>query len=791
MTRIDDLIRENEVLRDRLSKLSEASLSINETLDFEMVLQGVLDTARSLTNARYGVITSVDKEGLAEEFLTSGMTAEERQWLAIAPGRKLFFEYFKGLSDTVRVHDVPSHLESIGISEPCPLATSSFLATPIRHQGERIGYIHLAEKTPGEQFTLEDEDTLEMFAWQAGMVIANARMYREEKRARADLETLIETSPVGVVVFKARKKKVVSINQEALRMFELLKDPEDCTERLLERLTVRRGDGTETALPEFFSAWMLDSGETMRSEEILFRVHDGRSVTALVNATPILLEDGNIESVVVTLQDMTPMEDLERLRAEFLAMVSHELRTPLTSIKGSVTTLVDPSSPLNQAEVLQFHQIIDAQTDRMRELIADLLDVAHIETGTLRVSPEPTDLAAVVDEARNTFLSGGGGNLHVDLAQGLPLVLADRPRIVQVLNNLLSNAARHSRESSVIQVITVREGLYVKVSVFDEGSGVSAERLPHLFKKFSVIESEYNGHDPMRSGLGLAICKGIVEAHGGRIWVESDGPDQGARFTFTIPVVEGASNGAGSAYLPSLEEGDNVRLRVLAVDDDPHALRYIRDTLSKFGYEPIVTSNPEEVLRSVVKYRPHLVLLDLVMPGIDGIELMMRIQETCDVPVIFLSAYGQDHIIARAFDMGAVDYVIKPFSPTELRARIIAALRKKDTPEPLEPFLLGDLAIDYSKREVTLAGHPLQLTPIEYRILAELSVNAGRALTYRHLQHRVWGSGNAGDIRPMRTAISGLRRKLGDDADTPMYIFTEPRIGYRMLGAVQSERVTQ
>ena len=130
--------------------------------------------------------------------------------------------------------------------------------------------------------------------------------------------------------------------------------------------------------------------------------------------------------------------------------------------------------------------------------------------------------------------------------------------------------------------------------------------------------------------------------------------------------------------------------------------------------------------------------------------------------------------------MGAVDYIVKPFSPTELAARIRAALRRRETPEPAAPYVLGDLTIDYAQRRVTLAGRPVQLTHIEYRALAELASNAGRVVTYEHLLRRVWRLDGDADVRPMRTAISSLRRKLGDDAENPTYIFTELRIGYRM-----------
>ena len=219
---------------------------------------------------------------------------------------------------------------------------------------------------------------------------------------------------------------------------------------------------------------------------------------------------------------------------------------------------------------------------------------------------------------------------------------------------------------------------------------------------------------------------------------------------------------------------------VLAVDDDPQALRYIRDTLAMSGYAPVVTGDPEDAIRLMAEENPQLALLDFMLPGTDGVELMQAIRATADVPVIFISAYGREDLIARAMDMGAVDYVVKPFSQTELAARIRAALRRRETPQPEEPYVLGELIIDFAARRVTLAGQPLSLVPMEYRLLVELAANAGRVLTYEHILDRVWGERSKGDVRPIRTIAGQLRRKLGDDADHPVYIFTEPRVGYLM-----------
>ncbi len=785
--------REIEALRERLSRLSAASRRINESLDFDSVLQGVLDSARSLTSARYGVMTLLDDGGCVQDFLSSGLSGEESERLWLMPEGLRIFQALTGISEPMRVPDLAQYVHAMGFTEftiPLPVGVFRFMAAPMFHRGDRVGHVFVGDREDGEEFTREDEETLVMFASQAALVIANARTHREERQARADLETLVNTSPVGVVVFDTQTGEMTSFNREAMRIVDALRDEEQRAEDLLDVVTCVRGDGREVSLREFPLAELLSSGETVRAEEIALRVPDGRSVSVLLNATPIHAEDGRVASFVVTLQDMTPLEEQERLRADFLAMVSHELRTPLMSVKGSADTLAAESARLDPAEMAQFFRIIQDQAEHMRGLIGDLLDVARIRTGALPVDPEPADLRALVEEAGDLFRSADARNpLDVELAADLPMVLADRLRIVQVLGNLLSNAAAYSHEGSPITVSARRDGVYVAVSVADRGRGIPAELLPELFRKFSRASGEATASGADGSGLGLAICRGIVEAHGGRIRAESDGPGLGARFTFTLPAVERSATPATDASPTGSRR--TPRVRVLAVDDNPQDLRYVRDVLTRAGYAPIATVDPADVPRLMEEKKPHLVLLDLVLPGSDGIELMNDIRKQADVPVVFLSVYGQDETVARALDMGAADYLVKPFSPTELAARIRAALRKRLEPfqgEPSEPYAVGGLGINYALRRVTLDGKPVELTATEYAVLYELAVHAPRTLTHAVLLQRVWGPERVGEAWLVRNVVKLLRGKLGDDAADPRYILTEPRVGYRMAEGETGER---
>ncbi len=772
MTKRDETGQQIKALRARISRLSAAILRISASLDPGTVLQEVVDSARALTGAGYGIITTVDGAGQPQELVTSGLTADEHAQFAAWPDGPRLFEHFRDLEAPLRVADLPAYVRALGFS-PELMRAKSFQGTPMRHRGVHVGIFFLAGKQGDGEFTAEDEEMLVLFASQAATAIANARTHRDEQRARADLEALVETSPVGVVVFDAAMGSPVSFNREARRIVEGLRLPGRPPEALLEVLTCRRAEGREVALNEIPLEDTLVSGETVRAEEMVLSVPDGRSVTALINATPIRSGDGAVVSVVVTLQDLAPLEELERSRAEFLGLVSHELRAPLAAIKGSAATVRGASRVLDPAEVRQFFRIIEEHADQMDGLIGDLLDAGRIEAGALTVDPEPTEVAALVDRARNTFLNGHGRHaIVIDLPPDLPRVTADRERVVQVLNNLFSNAARHAPESSPIRVDAVRDGVHVAISVSDQGPGIPPDRLPHLFRKHAGLLGGERG--AAGAGLGLAICKGLVEAHGGRIRAEGGGAGRGARFTFTLPVAAAAALPRPSAPPPGKGREP---ARILVVDDDPQTLRYVRDALAATGYAPLVTGDPEELPRLIRAEKPALVLLDLMLPGADGIELMGTVPELADLPVIFISAYGRDETVARALAAGAADYVVKPFSPTELTARVGAALRKRAEPEP---FMLGDLVIDYERRRVSVAGRPVSLTAKEYDLLRLLSVNAGRVITSESLLRQIWGKRNGDHTEPVRSFVRKLRGKLGDSPTNPAYIFNERGVGYRM-----------
>ena len=772
--------------------MSQASIRITETLDLDTVLQGVVDGARSLTGARHGGATVLDERGQLQAFVTSGLTPDEHGLVVGLPGGIEFFGYISQLPEPLRVSDFAAYARQVGLPEIGPPLgpVKAFLTAPIRHLGHRVGDLYLSGKESETEFTPEDEGLLMLFASQAALAIANARRYRDERRARADLETLVNTSPVGVVVFDAGTGELTSINREARRIVEGLRDPGQSAEQLLEALSFRRADGREVSLREFPLARALNSGETIRAEEITIRVPDGRQVNTIINATPIFGEEGGVSSMVVTMQGLEPMRELGRQRAEFLGLVSQELLAPLSSIKGSAAAVLQDLPRLDQTKARQFFSIIEGQADQMRALIWDLLEVARIEAGTLSMAPEPTDLTLLVAQARAAFLEIGANHpVEVDLPTDLPLVMADRQRALQLLDHLLCNIASHAQGGQVIILDARQEGTHVSVCLAGRSREIPSQPLPLLFSSISHRE----GGDSGRFGetLSLAVCRGIVEAHGGRIWAESGVQGMGYRFTFTLPVAEEALSRREPRTGSRSRRSARGQGRVLVVDEDPQVLWQATNTLTDAGYTPVATWEPEEVERLIAVERPHLVLLGSALAGTGELGLIRNVQRLTDVPVVLLSDPGEDREwdVSLALEAGADDYVARPFSSTELVARVGAALRRRDAPEReayRDSFQLKDLAIDYARRRVTLGGQAVTMTDTEYRLLCELAINAGRTLSRERLMDRVWSERGSVDSKIVRAYVKRVRRKLGETADNPTYIFNEPRVGYR-LGPADEE----
>jgi two-component system KDP operon response regulator KdpE len=233
------------------------------------------------------------------------------------------------------------------------------------------------------------------------------------------------------------------------------------------------------------------------------------------------------------------------------------------------------------------------------------------------------------------------------------------------------------------------------------------------------------------------------------------------------------------------------KTRILVVDDEVSILRYVGARLRKEGYDIVTASNGEEGLRKAEEENPVLVILDIMMPRMDGFEMCRRLREWSEVPIIMLSAKGDENDKVKCLDLGADDYITKPFGTEELLARVRAVLRRAEvigTAPTRPPFVSGDLKISFAQRQVTVAGSEVKLTPTEFSLLQELVLNAGKVLTHTQLLQKVWGPEYRDEKEYLHEFVRRLRNKLEVDRENPKYIISIAGVGYQFKGDAKSSQ---
>jgi len=225
-----------------------------------------------------------------------------------------------------------------------------------------------------------------------------------------------------------------------------------------------------------------------------------------------------------------------------------------------------------------------------------------------------------------------------------------------------------------------------------------------------------------------------------------------------------------------------IKTRILVVDDELSIIKFLRANLETRGYDVLTAMDGAQALQTVEMELPDLVILDIMMPKMNGFEVCRQLREWSQIPIIMLSARGDESDKVKCLDLGADDYITKPFGASELIARVSAVLRRTEKPLSLptqSSFTSGDLKINFAKRQVTVADKEVKLTPTEYALLQELALNAGKVLTHTHLLNKVWGQEYRDERQYLHVFVRRLRDKLEPDPTNPRYIMTVPAVGYR------------
>ncbi len=389
-----------------------------------------------------------------------------------------------------------------------------------------IGVLIIANKRRQMPFSEEDRRILEILARQSASVIAGAQIYIELREKAEQLERAFESVSAGII-FVNNNGKISLINSVALQAFCGGADGNLIGKPFNE---VIQHDKVRSILTSALSGKeeLMEEIEIYEPEERIYRVE-----TSIVRD-----EHGNPTGVVALFSDITEIRRVERMKTEFVSTVSHELRTPLTSIKGFIATLLEDREGYFDAETrYEFYQIIDQETDRLRRLIEDLLNLSRIERGVaLQPHWQKVELSKVIDRVLAIQRSYTDKHqLIADIPELLPPIVADEDKVDGILTNLVNNAVKYSPNGGEILVRAIREDNTILISVRDQGIGIPKDKLGKIFEKFERIDTKET-RAAGGTGIGLYLVKHLVELHEGQIWAESEGLGKGATFFVRLPI---------------------------------------------------------------------------------------------------------------------------------------------------------------------------------------------------------------------------------------------------------------
>jgi PAS domain S-box-containing protein len=424
----------------------------------------------------------------------------------------------------------------------------------------------------------------------------------------------------------------------------------------------------------------LASGKPYEIEYRLRYHPTGEYRWCLTRAVPVHGPDGRLIRWLGTVTDVHEQrltaDELRRAAAkkdEFLAMLAHELRNPLAPIKAAADLLKLAGG--DNRRLGQAAGIIDRQVRHMTELVDDLLDVSRVTRGLVELERQPIDMKTVVSSAVEQvkpLVEARTHALHVHAGAAHASVYGDHTRLVQVLVNLLGNAAKYTPHGGRIDVDVQVEQDMVRVAVADNGSGIEASLLPCVFDIFTQ-----GVRTPDRSqgglGIGLALVKSLVALHGGQVRAHSDGPGRGSVFEVMLPLLAGASSAPGELALAQSVAGAAAGKRILVVDDNVDAATTLGELLSALGHEVMVRFDGKSALADGPAFAPEVLVLDIGLPDIDGYELARRLRSepaTAGAHYLALTGYGQAHDRTLARAAGFDHHFVKPVDIAALQAML-------------------------------------------------------------------------------------------------------------------------
>jgi PAS domain S-box-containing protein len=550
------------------------------------------------------------------------------------------------------------------------------MAAPLMIGSRLVGAIASVHSDADRVFGDADLRRLMMFAPQAAVAIENARLFASAHRY---FEDLVLNNPVAIVSVDL-DMNITSCNPAFENLFGYKQG--EVAGKNLDRLVTDQGtlDEAQSFTEEAYAGRKsVGIGKRRRKDGTLCEVE--------IFTIPVIVNEEQV-GIMALYHDISELQQARRTaeaasgaKSQFLASMSHELRTPLNAIIGYSEMLQEEAEELDQGNLVPDLQKIWGAGKHLLALINDVLDLSKIEAGKMELFLETFDVRSTVDDVATTvrpLIEKNSNKLVVDCPDDIGTMHSDATRARQIFLNLLSNASKFT-EGGTIRLEARREtdstGDWMVFTVRDTGVGMTTEQLGKLFESFSQAEKN-TAHKYGGTGLGLAISRRFAELMGGDIAVDSE-IDVGTVFTVRLPaaIAESAAPAAqpevSAPARTTATDGANVGT-LLVIDDDPNARELLRRTFGKEGYAVLEAENGESGIELARQQRPDAITLDVMMPGMDGWEVLSRIKadpEVSDIPVIMISIVDD---VNMGVALGASDYVTKPID----RDRLSAILKK-------------------------------------------------------------------------------------------------------------------
>jgi signal transduction histidine kinase len=504
--------------------LLEITRAITQELNLDKLLARILNISAEMLAGQSGLIALREEQG-------GWMVAASH---GIPPA---FLRYLDPLLADVTYHEDPARLEIPeinrilqNITRAASLGLLTGVGLPLIARQQVVGVIFIFRNYAGV-FSANDRALLQSFADQAAIAVYNARLYTQVSREKQRMDALLDSAADGILIL-APDHLIERCNPAFAGMLGL--PVEKIRGRTHEEMIrwSRHKDGMTLEQAEA-GGWPLTPHATLYVEGDLERPNHSLPLPVGITYAPLLSPEGSLLNVIATVRDITRFREAEELKSTFISVISHELKTPVALIKGYAGTLRREDASWDPAIVKDGLEVIEEEADRLTSLIENLLDASRLQAGALSMSLTDVSLDALSERIAERFRTQTTRHtIEVNFPPGFPVVLADEDRLSQVISNLISNAIKYSQEGGKIQINGQVRPEQVILCVTDQGPGINPQDIPHVFDRF--YRSPNASRTSKGAGLGLYLARAVVEAHGGRIWVDSK-PGEGARICFSLP----------------------------------------------------------------------------------------------------------------------------------------------------------------------------------------------------------------------------------------------------------------